>query len=77
MPYRFGIEHERKQGQNEGKTMTDYDRKHADADAYGNVTAKNQNGIDADGKPIKVKGPTSDKWEFGDSLADVKPIKSK
>jgi hypothetical protein len=71
MPYRFGIEHERKQGQNEGKTMTDYDKKHADADAYGNVTAKNQHGLDADGKPRK----TSDNWKFGDSLADVKPAK--
>ncbi len=45
----------------------DYDKKHATKDGYGNVTAKNQAGIDAKGKP----------WRFGDSLTDVKPTKHK
>ena len=44
------------------------DKKHATKDSHGNITAKNQNGIDAKGKPIKNKT-----WQFGDSLADVKP----
>lgn len=43
------------------------DKKHATRDGHGNVTAKNQNGIDVNGKPIKKP------WQFGDSLADVKP----
>ena len=31
------------------------DKKHATKDGYGNVTAKNQNGIDVKGKPRKPK----------------------
>ncbi len=52
--------------------MADFDPKHATKDEYGNVTAKNQNGVDVKAKPIK-----SDNWKFGDSLADVKPTKMK
>jgi hypothetical protein len=65
-------EHERKQGQNEGLTMADYDSKHASKDAYGNITAKDQHGIDQNAKPRK-----SDKksWEFGDSLTNITPDK--
>jgi len=36
-------------------------------------TAKNQNGIDAQGNPIKTSDNKT--WQFGDSLADVKPTK--
>ncbi len=43
----------------------DHDEKHATKDEYGNVTADNQNGVNAKGKP----------WKFGDSLAEVKPDK--
>jgi len=50
--------------------MADHDNKHAIKDSYGNVTAKDQNGIDAKGRPIKKKA-----WQFGDSLADVTPTK--
>ncbi len=46
------------------------DKKHAVSDEYGNVTAKNQHGIDAKARPRK-----SDNWKFGDSLKDVKPDK--
>ena len=48
----------------------DHDSKHAKKDVYGNVTATNQNGIDAKGKPIKKA------WRFGDSLSDVVPTKT-
>lgn len=51
-------------------TMADIDSKHATKDAYGNVTAKDQGGIDAKGKPKKKA------WQFGDSLKDVKPTKT-
>ncbi len=49
--------------------MADIDKKHATKDAYGNVTARNQYGLDAKGRPRK------EAWKFGDSLADVKPDK--
>lgn len=55
------------------RSKPDHDKKHATTDKLGNVTAKNQNGIDAKTKPRK--GPTSDNWKFGDSLKDVKPDK--
>lgn len=51
--------------------MADHDGKHATKDSYGNITAKDQNGITAKAKPRK-KG-----WQFGDSLADVKPDRIK
>ncbi len=49
----------------------EHDKNHAAKDKHGNITAKNQNGIDAAGKPLKKP------WKFGDSLADIKPEKSK
>lgn len=55
--------------------MADFDPEHATSDNYGNVTAKNQDGIDAKARPLK--SPTPDNWQFGDSLADVKPTKHK
>lgn len=48
----------------------DHDKKHATKDEYGNVTANNQAGIDAKGKPRKS-------WQFGDFLKDVRPTKHK
>ncbi len=54
--------------------MADFDPEHATSDEYGNVTAKNQNGVDAKAKPIKSDNKN---WQFGDSLADVKPTKIK
>lgn len=48
------------------------DKKHAVKDKYGNVTAKDQNGLDSKGKPRKSDNKT---WRFGDDLADVKPNK--
>lgn len=52
--------------------MADFDKKHATKDAYGNITAKNQHGIDAKARPRKS-------WRFGDDLfADsVTPTKIK
>lgn len=48
-----------------------------DADAAdivdGIPTAKNQNGISADGKPIKSAKTKT--WQFGDSLAGITPNK--
>lgn len=51
-----------------------------DADAAdivdGIPTAKNQNGISADGKPIKSAKTSDNKtWQFGDSLAGITPNK--
>ncbi len=34
------------------KANRNFDSKHATKDEYGNITAKNQNGIDAKGKPV-------------------------
>lgn len=46
----------------------DFDKDAATTDATGNVTAKNQNGLDSRGRPRKT-------WRFGDSLAGVQPTK--
>ncbi len=45
----------------------EHDSKHATKDAYGNVTAKDQHGLDHKGKPRKK----SDNWKFGDPPADA------
>jgi len=34
----------------------DYDKKHATKNADGDITAKNQNGVDVKGRPHKPKG---------------------
>jgi len=49
----------------------DYSRNVAEL-VNGIPTAKNQNGIDATGKPKKSDNKN---WRFGDSLRDVKPGK--
>ena len=36
------------------RSKPDYNKKHATTDRFGNVTAKNQNGIDAKGRPIRL-----------------------
>lgn len=51
----------------------DIDKKHATKDGHGNVTANDQHGLDATGKPRKSDNKT---WQFGDSLVDVKPTKT-
>ncbi len=52
--------------------MTDFDERYATKDKYGNITAKNQNGVDAKGRPLKV---FIKPWRFGDSTANIKPTK--
>ena len=52
--------------------MADHDKKHATKDAYGNVTAKDQHGLDHKGRPRK----SGRSWCFGDSLKGVKPNRS-
>ena len=46
------------------------DKKNATKDRHGNVTAKNQNGLDVNGKPRESDNKT---WQFGDSLANIEP----
>ena len=48
----------------------EYDKNHATKDGHGNVTANNQNGVDAKGRPRKSDNKN---WRFGDSLKNVKP----
>ena len=52
--------------------MADFDKKYAVRDKYGNITAKNQDGIDAKAAPRKSDNKL---WRFGDSLSGVKPNK--